>query len=558
MRNLFFISLLLFVGCVTTQPTSSPPAQSTKIVYKHDTILLPSEVLHDTIKLNAGVTIYSDTCVPSFPLDPIVGDSYQMIQDAIDFCINTGVKLLLRKGDFYISRPLIIARIINGVYKQSSIAIEGVISPKNSSGGYARIFPMFSDAFAIGIQQGKGISIKNIALEGKYTRARGFNALQVDTLSFADWGDGVCSENVSSVYAGIAVDFASDPASYDGVKYKMYPGLEKYYLPGMNRGGSTAITFDGLSIQNFIVGLIVTPSNQANGEIIHLYHSQIQNVKVAYALCQAQSKQCEVRDLEVWGQCHTVFDNVTYGFRHGDGAGSPAVDGVNLAGLVHQIFNMQNYTFPASFNNVYAESLFKLGQIGGWAGANLTNFSIDFTNKEPGYPSPDFYLFGINVIHYSCGYRLYPGTMKRARIILNNKANTFYGGYTNEPPICTGVDGINSNPTFINMSMYYPGTNLNRNNYDSIRSLTKSTNVFVDRSTFSGYFLNDTSGIKTGDVILTSKIYEDQFSNVNGTAYPVGFVSRLGKDTVYLENVGVGIHNGDVMSLWINKTKNYN
>lgn len=564
MRNLFFI-LFLF-GCATTQPvtqTDSKPV--TKIVYVHDTTKLVS-VVHDTVSdcviiKAAEIKVYQDTCVPTFAINPIVGDSYKIIQDAIDFYINTGTKILLRVGDFYISKPLVIAKIVNGVYKQSSLSIEGAISAKNNPIAFARIFPMFSDGFAIGVQLGKQVSIKNISLQGKYKKSQSFNALQVDTLNFSDWGDGVCSDNVSSPYAGIVIDFASDPAFYDSVKYRPYPGLEKWYVPGMNRGGSTAVTADGVSIQNFVVGFIVTPSNQANGEIIHLYHSQIQNVKVAYALCQAQSKQCEVKDLEVWGQCHTVFDNVSYGFRHGDGAGSPMVDGVNLAGLVHQIFNLSNYTFPAVLNNVYAESLFKLGAIGGWAGAQLSNFVVDFANGTAGYPTPDFYLRGINIVNTNCQYRLYPGVqfsdnVNHARIILNNEANTFINGNTNLCPVVTGVDGKNSSPTFINYSMYYTGKNLNRNDYDSVKSIVRNQLIHVNRSNFSGYFILKNAGVSIGDLLLTNKVYEDQFSNVNGTAYPVGFVTSYSNDTVYLANVGVGLHQGDNISLWNATIKN--
>lgn len=577
MNRLLSILLLLW-SCATTQPTTQPTTV-TKIVYVHDsvwTVERDTVRIHDTIEnvnrdsiicyrdtINLGV--YFDTCAPSIKLDPVVGDSYKMIQDAIDFYINSGIKIIPRPGDYYISQPLVIAKLVNGQYKQSSIAIEGVVSAKNSSGGYARIIPMFTNAFAIGIQQGKQVSIKNLCIQGKYTKSQFFTAIQVDTLKFSEWGDGVCSENVSSPYAGIAIDFASDPEFYDGVKYKMYPGLEKWYVPGMNRGGSTAITMDGLSIQNFIIGVIVTPSNQANGDIIGLYNSAITNVKVAYALCQQQSKTCEVKNLHIWGQAHTVFDNVTYGFRHGDGAATPYIEVVNLAGLIHQIFNIQNYTFGADIRKIYAEGLFKIGQIGGTAGVLLEGLQIDFAcgNGNGGFPMPDFFLKGTNIIHRNCMYRLYPGfqfsdNKNHARIIINDLYNTFQNGNMNLPPLVTNTNHTQpANPLFQNVSMYYGTGVLNRNDYDSIWVINRDAVMSIDKTNWTGSFLNtsNSSGLKIGDLLITQSNYEDQFSNLPAYAHPIGYITKITKDSVYIGCTAWGINNGDHYMVWDTQIK---
>ncbi|MBS1599528.1 MAG: hypothetical protein JST75_14985 [Bacteroidetes bacterium] len=511
-----------------------------------------SVVVTDTVR-EVVISIIPNAMVNK-DLKPVIGDSYEMLQQAIDFYINTGIKIKLAAGNYYISRPLVIARVANGKYAHVALDIEGAINSKNAADGTTNIITTFTEGFGIGIQLGKSVHISNLAIQGKYVQPRSFSQISVDTLDFADWDDRVCGQNPTSPYAGIVVDFASDPAFYKNTNYKMYPGLEKWYLSGMSRSGSTQVFVEGVSIKNFIVGFIVTPSNQQNGEIIHLYHSQIGPTKVAYALCQAQSKQCEVKDLEIWETTHTVFDNVTYGFHHGDGAASPMVDGVNCAGAVHQLFNISNYSFPANFTNVFAESIFKLGQIGGTAGAHLNDFVVDFPNASAGFPSPDFYLRGDFILHTGCMYRLY-GSPEHARIILIGEKNTFVGGCSNEPPLCINTVGSNSNPVFMNMSKYYGGGSLNRNDYDSLKLINRNLAVYINRKNFSGYLLTQDKTISKGDLMVTRKQFSDQFSHITGLAYPLGFVSSISGDTVFLQNMGVGIHNGEHLMVWNSKLK---
>src|SRR5215467_1384578 len=361
-----------------------------------------------SVSVKASVSpaeVTSDTTITTIEVKPLTGDCYQALQDAINYYINTGMTIKLIPGTYHISKPLVIAKIVSGQYKQSSIYITGTMNAKNAvAGSTAIIVPMFNDAPAIAIQQGKNVRISNLSILGQFDLPGKLNQIQVDTMLFSQWDDGYCRQNLTSPYAGIAIDFASDPTYYDGKRYQMYPSLKSYYMSGMSRAGSTQIVIDGVSIRNFVVGCIITPSCQQNGDIIHIYHSQIDGCKVAYAMCQAQSKQCEVKDLEVWSPCHTIFDNVTYGYRHGDGAGSPMVDGVNVAGAIHQIFNMATYAFNGVFRNIYAEGIFKLGYVGGNAGARLDDCTFDFSSNVQGLPQPDFYMYCNNVIHTNCTY----------------------------------------------------------------------------------------------------------------------------------------------------------
>jgi hypothetical protein len=44
--------------------------------------------------------------------------------------------------------------------------------------------------------------------------------------------------------------------------------------------------------------------------------------------------------------------------------------------------------------------------------------------------------------------------------------------------------------------------------------------------------------------------YLDQFTYLNAATYPVGFIQKIGHDTIYLRNLAQGIYEGMSLSLW--------
>jgi len=303
-----------------------------------------------------------------------------------------------------------------------------------------------------------------------------------------------------------------------------------------------------------VVGFVITPSYQQNGEIIHLYHSQIQNCYTAYAICQAQSKQCEVKDFESWGNCHTIFDNRNWGIRKGDGAGSPMVDGANIAGYNHQLFDIDNIAFHGSFRNIFAESLFTMGRVGGNAGAQLSDCEIDF-QESPIAPSPEYHILAVNTIFQNCILRQYGST--NSRISVFNENDAFIGGEQNGPPLW---NGYHYNPAFTKpyirgIAFYAIGGILNNCDYDSL-AWTTTTTIHVNKSNFSGWILSNEPS-KVGDIIITSR-YLNEFPNVLSGVYPVGYISRISRDTIFLQNTGAYIHDGDKITVYDAQFKKFN
>ena len=387
-----------------------------------------------------------------------------------------------------------------------------------------------------------------------------YNTLQIDTTDFANWTDGISTDNRSSPYAGIVIDPFSDPADYDGVTYKMYAGLESYYLPGMSRSGSTSVQIHGCSVGNFVVGVMLTPSQQQNGEDINLYNNQIGYCKVNYAYSQAQGKTNILYNTLFWGGTYTCISGADYGFQHGDGATPPIVNIVNLAGINRQLMNIYCNAFSASFSNIYGEGLLKIGSAGGPAGCSFYNFQADFQNSSPGFPSPDFYVGGPSISWYGPMLRLYDGTGYH-RLVLNYSMNWFNGGSIGSPPIVTPVQAAGGGydadtAEFTHVTIYYQGRLIRSNSYDS-QVYIGYLPVHVNRQDFSGYIIDGNPSLLPGETLTTQMYYQDQNKGIYGRCVTVGYIPRksLTGDTVYLENVGVGIHDGDMVAITDNKIK---
>ena len=227
---------------------------------------------------------------------------------------------------------------------------------------------------------------------------------------------------------------------------------------------------------------------------------------------------------------------------------------------------------------------------------------LDFATQGPGIPYPDFYILGSGASFHGCMLRTYMDG-KGYRLVLAGSNNTFEGGTMNEPPVTANVNdcGLCPTPIFKNVIMYYAGGILGSSNYgvtiagrvpgpsngmgvdpvyfgntyllidpygiDLLYKFTYHTNyertialggpsvIHTDKKTWTGYFklpnASDTSLLRKDDIILTSNLpYQDQFSWISSTTYPVGFVQRIAHDTVWLRNLACGINEGMRLPLY--------
>lgn len=488
----------------------------------------------------------------------LAGDSYPVIQGALNYqSSHPGYKIYLATGGLYfISQPLMIVNLkpAGDDYNQAYAEIEGASNAKNAPGPYcSQIRTMFADKPALIIQQGKGVRIARILFTGMYTKSQYFSQLQIDTTSALGWQDGICSFGRTNPHAGIAIDPFGARGSFDSA-HPMYKGLEQYYLPQMGRGGSTGIIIEQCAFTNFVAGIVITPSFQANGEEIVFRDCRVDNCYSAYAWTQAQSKANIIENMQVWGGCRTILDGGSFGFRHSDGATAPMVNVMNIAGSNYQLMACYQNAFPAKLTNVYAESLFRLGEFGGHTYIQFDGLQCDLQYSAPNTPTPGFIFWGTGVHFTHSMIRVYGGN--NSRIILNGgglgDSIYFDGGSLPAIPVVIG-----SNVAFSHTQLYYqniPGT---RNGFitgDMSRYewYGRVSDLPVHRDPwFNGYVVIPAGAAKvdSGDLLLTVVTAETGDGIRPIPYYPLGYVNHVSGDTAYLDHMGVDIVDGQTYTI---------
>lgn len=569
-KLLIVLILPIWMGCSLFSHTTSTitTIHDTINVTSHDTIVTTQILtVYDTVTQNYFTYLRQDSAPDVIYLQPALADSYPEIEAALNYAqTGTGYRIRLSQGQFSSSHPLVVYKFNGfGDYAQSWVNIEGFTNAKNTPGNVlTQIIFTSSYGFGFGIQQGKGCIVKNILFQGAYHFPDNLGELRVDTLRFNQWSDGVCSDNASSPYAGIVIDPFSDPAYYDGITYQKYKGMDSFYLPGMQRSGSTFVQVEGCYIQNFVIGMITSPSHQWNAEMINLWSSQIGNVKVCYAFTQAQSKVNTIKDCMSWGCEYEFLDGESYGIRNGDGSTCPSVDGLNIAGFMHQFIYHLSGSFPAAdLRNIYAEGMFKLGVLSGGAADMMTGCTFDFALAHDGVPSPDVMIFGRNITFVGCSFRVYSGSAAYGRITIDAYNALFTGGQLGYIPLFYQYSRFDSlhawAPRFDNVWIYYAGITINTNVQMSKGALVgNSLPLTINKSDYTGYFTgyDGVAPVAVGDILTTPRGYEDQLGqnpNVGPTYnYPVGYVTGVSKDTVFLIKAGWGLNNGP-LNIYVDK-----
>jgi len=579
----YIFAILLFASCSILTKTITVPGPTVYVnvpgpavhdtfysdVLMSDTVYVP-HVLLDTIP----VAIVRDTVSYYFPLAPISGDNWANMQAAINYCMVKGWPLRLTPGFFHISKTLGVVNVQGKDYGQAWIDIAGITNSQNSAGAQTWIIADFYDAPLLLLQENKGSSIKNLILDGQYKKADTIagNQLMVDTLSWTQWDDGKCRTNRTSPYAAICIDPFSDPKSYDPVTYQMYPSLTKYYLPGMSQAGSTQINIEGCFIQHFIVGVMITPSWQWNAEMINIRDCQINTCKSAIAQTQAQSKVNTVQNCMFWGGVHTIIDGGWHwGFPRGDAMTFPHIKDINIAGFNHEFICGNPSNFLTVIEGVYAEGLFKFGDFGGntqepiggasgytQGGAVIRDSHFDFATQAPGIPTPDFYIEAAGLSWENCTVRIYNGNTKLGRITLTDDASTFRDCTFWIQPITLKTDPVYQKirPHFFNCRWGAWSSNFQPDTAFETTAPIGTHLIYVDRSTFNGYITDPTHTVKQYDYIVAQRYNDESVPGKSmNLVYPVGVVTSISGDTCYLQNMGMGLHSGEQLPLFYNRTK---
>jgi hypothetical protein len=299
-----------------------------------------------------------------------VADDTSTLQAAINAAISTQKKLIIPSGTYKISSPLLIYISAGFV----SVEIEG--EKYSYSGSGTIIKPTFNDTFALGIQGGRAVKIKDIFFQGQNDYSAAYLANPAIVMLKSNLIIGGARDSRYSPYAGIAIDPFNTTVPPDGG----YPGLAAYYTSGAFT--SAALAFDGVWIQGFVVGIAVATGGSSNNasEIEFLNCTLLYNTR---ALCTAEEQS---RNLN-WrggtcGAAYVCFDGLTYGLQQGF---PPHVFGGNIGGSKYLLNIFGAGGDSSSFFGMHSESLVSLGFIGngvagGSYGAAFVGCDFDFIN----------------------------------------------------------------------------------------------------------------------------------------------------------------------------------
>jgi hypothetical protein len=507
-------------------------------------------------------------------------DDYPAIQKAVDSAIRdpaSATSVYFPVGTYRISHPVLLQYVVNSRWKFFSIRLYGETPAKSAPVAYlSSIVCDFKEGFAIGIQFGRGIHIENLRFLGRYTFPATISNKNIGTTPYGAWNNGSVQDGRYAPYAGIVIDPFCDSNQLKAAEG--YRFLRDQYLPKTGRGGTSDVEIRQCSVHQFAAGIVLTPNPLTqNDEMINIIDCNIDAVKVAIAIGQDQSKEIHIDRLKCWSSTYTVLDGLHYG--RGTGGGSVMINGMNIAGNVNQLFYVRTDRFPLSAKDVFAESLFRIGTVGGAAGASFINFQIDFLTG-PGLPAADYLFAGGPAVFNGGMLRFYNGS-KTQRMIFNNARVAFRDMTMSTPPIITSIYGHGlatiPGPLFDNVAIQYSrwfggvigrdqtypvpyyfmnGVDpLYHNSVYSFKSRNGSAyriretqdyedlvpigkaNVVIDRNNFTGYFIGHTESLLTGDYILTGDLRPAPTAQV-------GRITAIAHDTVYLDQVGLNMQSG--------------
>jgi hypothetical protein len=337
-----------------------------------------------------------------------------------------------------------------------------------------------SSGYGLGLHEGKGVNISNLQL--------------VNTSS-------VKTNSRYSPHAGIAID----PTT---------------------QNGSTDCKFENVYIDGFEVGVAAGCSGAAqNTDSLVFDRMWIGNAKVAMAFGHLQCRSNQVTNLKCWYNVHTVFDTVNYGQGTGD---LPRVQGGNFV-KVYQLFQTNNQYATGSFRDVYAESLYRIGDAfnSGWLPIVFDNCHLDMDINR-GFP--ENILTGNNIQFRGGLIRYYDdkdewkpmnvncGTHNSGRV-------SFDGTWLNNP--CSFGNGSDWDE------------NISYNNVRFLNGKTYQTPVFTQKF---GEYYGVTKGLQTGffdmeNWVTSAYTYYAPGQPVISRSGVIGVVDRIVGKRVHLKNI---------------------
>lgn len=378
-----------------------------------------------------------------------VADDWFPIQKSSDWVIahNSAYnKVYFPSGNYAITKPIICYKWDGTIYRFFTITLEGEGSFWGTSNTGAVILPTFKDAFAIGIERGKGCEIKKLKIQGLYSNPATGYAFYSQTFDQAK--DATCKDSLTAAYAGIMIDPFSLTTSLPVTG--AYYSVANFYRGTGGTGGSTGILIEDCIVNNFVIGIGTSINGVTqNAELMKIEKVQFTMNKLCISGTQSQEKMNVVEHIACWGGSHTIFGLGYYGQQT---YGSWSIRDVNLAGANNTFMhaNWGGY-FPSNISYVYAESLGRFGDVSGSVTSSIENCIFDFAYPDNEFGgTPTWNIIAGGPTFRSCNFRYY-GTQWPVSIAGSSK---FSDCYFEVMPIALGLSsGSNGRPQFENCNI---------------------------------------------------------------------------------------------------------
>lgn len=451
-----------------------------------------------------------------------VVDEWPVLQKVADSAVKVNAIVRIPAGRYRIDKPLLFHRQINGRWVFFTVDIIGDDVLFSSGTGITQIIPTFKAGFAIGIQAGKGCTIRGLTFNGMWKHV---SKPENFAVPYEKWGDTTCSDQRTAPYVAIAIDPVGPKKPTTGI----YKEWEHLYSGLMSVTGSSSTTIDNCNIYNFTGAIVFSPNGYTlNNEGNTISNIKSTNCKFFFAGCQAQEKTNRIENVYLWGGFHTLFRFNTYGQGH---PGDYDISRVNAAGFNIQLIHRASQGFfPLFMDRIYCESLAQIGYWDTQLNDAISNSSINlnYYKHQKAFPDNHFTGGGISMNNVNIRYYVFPPVpmlIKGSGLKLTNS---------------NGLNGANH---IRGRRHYYTDTEMN-NGY-TITRIAHGNFPFVIESGIKKVTLTQRlAEVKKGDYVVFYSYSNNDFAGmgevetVTDKYYTISYCSP-GLDSTQRLNVGV-------------------
>lgn len=369
------------------------------------------QIFDTTVTLGANIQCDKFSCM-WYGAKPSNTDNSTQLQLAINACINNAYPLIFPNGQFKTSKTLwaSIYDSVNNRYVQTQIAIKGTAHYWGDNG--SRIL-YSGNGNAINFQLNKGSEVSGLIITGGWVSPGG------STISYFNLPD---SMYVNQAATGNGTGLAIDPTSASG-----------------QTSGSTGCYFHDMQISGFRTLIGISNNSIQNGECMVFERIQFGSAYYGVRTSQPQEKYNVFRDIYSWASINYIFTI---------SRGAYWIDGMNVAGLCRNLFNIYSSGYFASYiRGVYAENIGSVGIIYSGLAMSVSDCQFDFAYRSYAGTQTLLNANANNIQFNSCNFRYY-GSSDTLTMIRSPTFNNCYFSGT--------VTGLTT-PVF----MKYNGGNLN-------------------------------------------------------------------------------------------------